>query len=142
MTYTDDLIEDFNQVLKYGEQIRIKYYNQFSVGEYDDDIKLVQSGNDVWTSGLLQPLDSRQGSNDSILLEQGKILLDDRKAYVVGTITTSGLSQIKIGTNGSPTTREYQVLNDGQVISWEVNGSPVYKKLYIRYLNNGSFIGE
>ncbi len=57
-------------------------------------------------------------------------------------IQTSGLAQIKVGMVGSPTTRQYQILNDGQTISWGVNGSVVCKKMYIRFLPNGSFVGE
>ena len=62
--------------------------------------------------------------------------------YVAGNVQTSGLAPIKIGMAGSPTTRQYEILNDGEVVSWGLNGSPIYKKIYIRYLANGSFIGE
>jgi len=44
--------------------------------------------------------------------------------------------------NGSPTTEQYRILEDGQVTEWAVNGSIVYKKLYLKYLTNGSFVGE
>ena len=143
MTFVGELRGDVNQILKYGEQVRFKYYNLTVNGSYyDDDITLTQSGNDSWTSGLVQPLDKATGGYDSLLLQQGKILIDDKKIYVDGIVQTSGLAPIKIGTTGSPTERQYEVLNDGQTIEWNVNGSPVYKKLYVRYLTNGSFIGE
>ncbi len=143
MVIADELLKDFNSVLKYGEQVRIKYYNTtFSAGSYyDDDVSYAQSGNDLWCSGLVQPIDTLTGGYDALLLQQGKITLDDKKVYLNGIIQTSGLAPIKIGT-GSPPTREYQVLNDGQIIQWGVNGSMIYKKLYVRYLTNGSFIGE
>jgi hypothetical protein len=125
-----------------GEQIRLKYYNQQVTGDYDDDVTLTQSGTDLWISGAVQPISSKQFSSDSLLLEQGKILLDDKKIYVNGSVQTSGLGPIKIGMNGSPTTEQYQILNEGQVTQWDLNGIAIYKKLFVRYLNTGSFIGE
>lgn len=144
MTFSSDLIEDFNQVLKYGEQIRFKYYNVgFGAGSYyDDDITLSQSGNDFWCSGLVQSIDTKYGSRDGILLQQGIITIDDKKIYVDSLTQTSGLGPIKIGTTGSPTTRQYEILQQGNNIDFTVNGSSVYKKLYCRFLTNGSFIGE
>jgi len=141
---SSSLQSDISQVLKYGEQIRFKYYNtSFGAGSYyDDDVSYTQSGTDFWTSGLVQPIDKVTGGYDSLLLQQGKITVDDKKCYVLGTVQTSGLGPIKIGMTGSPTTRQYEILNDGQTISWNVNGSSVYKKIYCRFLANGSFIGE
>jgi len=142
MTFVDELGQGITEVLRYGEQVRFKYYNQTYTGEYDDDVSYTQSGNDYWCSGLVCPIDSKLGGYDALLLQQGKILYDDKKLYVAGDVQTSGLGPIKIGMAGSPTTRQYEILNDGEVVSWGLNGSPVYKKIYIRYLNNGSFIGE
>jgi len=142
MTIVKEINHDFNQILKYGEQIRLKYYNQSYTGEYDDDVTLTQSGIDVWCSGLVQPIDSRMGAFDAMLLQQGKVTIDDKKIYIPGSVQTSGLGPIKIGMTGSPVTKEYQILEDGYNIEWSVNGSMIYKKLYVRHLNNGSFIGE
>ena len=136
------LQSDFRQILKYGEQVRFKYYNTFYTGEYDDDITLTQSGSDLWVSGITQPIDTKLGGYDALLLQQGKITIDDKKLYVEGDTQTSGLSPVKIGMTGSPPSREYQILNDGQVTQWGLNGSPVYKKCYVRFLTNGSFVGE
>lgn len=141
MTTASELIKDFNQMLSFGEQVRFKYYNQVATGEYDDDVTYSQSGTDYWCSGLAQPISSNQYNSDALLLQQGKILQDDKKLYVAGNVQTSGLGPIKIGI-GSPTSEEYQIVNEGEVTEWSVNGSPIYKKLYIRYLNNESFIGE
>lgn len=141
-----ELQKEVSQVLKYGEQIRFKYYNVSSGDEdyYDDSVTLTQSGTDFWCSGLVQPIDKRNvpGGYDGLLLEQGKVVVDDKKIYILGNVQTSGLGPIKIGMTGSPPTREYEILQDGQAIHWNINGSPVYKKVYVRYLNNGSFIGE
>jgi len=141
MTIVNDLQNDFNEALKYGVQLRFKYYNQTVIGDYDDDTKIIQSGTDYWCSGLVQPIKSNQYSSEGLLVEQGKVLIDDKKIYVNGNVQTSGLGQIKIGV-GSPVANEYQIVNDGQVTNWDINGSSVYKKMYVRYLTNGSFIGE
>lgn len=141
-----ELQKEVSEILKYGEQLRFKYYNVTpgDEGYYDDDIVLTQSGTDLWCSGLVQPIDrvTATGGYDGMLLEQGKVTLDDKKIYVLGNVQTSGLGPIKIGMAGSPPTREYSILNEGQTIYWNVNGSPVYKKLYVRYLENGSFANE
>ena len=142
MTFASELKNSFEGILKYGDLIRLKYYNIALVGSYyDDDTALTQSGGDLWTSGLVQPLDTRSGSKDSLLLQQGKITIDDKKVYVDGSIQTSGLGPIKLGV-GSPTPQENEILNNGQVIEWQLNGSPIYKKIYCRYLTGGSFVGE
>jgi len=144
MTIVSELSQDFNSVLKYGEQIMFNYYNvSYGAGSYyDDDVTYTQSGNDLWTSGLVQPIDTRTGGYDALLLQQGKITLDDKKVYINGSIQTSGIGPLKIGMVGSPPTREYQIMSEGEVIQWVVNGSPIYKKVYLRYLPNGSFAGE
>ena len=142
MTTASDLVDKFDKLLGYGEQVRVKYYNTQDTGDYDDDITLTQSGTDLWVSGVVQPISSNQYSSDALLLEQGKILQDDKKIYIAGDIKTSGLGPIKIGLNGSPTSEQYRILEDGQVTEWGVNGSAIYKKLYIKYLTNGSFVGE
>jgi len=142
MTTASDLIQKFNNGLQYGEQIRFKYYNQIATGDYDDDTTLTQSGTDFWVSGVVQPINTNQYSSDALLLEQGKILQDDKKLYVEGTVQTSGLGPIKIGLNGSPTTEQYRILEDGQITDWTINGTIIYKKLYLKYLTNGSFVGE
>jgi len=144
MTYVSEISHDFNEIMKYGEQIRFKYYNQsFGAGSYyDDDVVLTQSGNDYWCSGLVQPIDNKFGSYEALLLQQGKITMDDKKIYVDNIVQTSGLGPIKIGITGSPTTRQYEIINDGNIISWNINGSPIYKKIYCRFLTNGSFVGE
>jgi len=141
MTIAGDAQENFDNILAYGDQVRFKYYNSQITGDYDDDITLTQSGADLWTSGVQQPISSTQYSSDSLLLEQGKILQDDKKLYVAGDTQTSGLGPIKMAL-GSPVRNEYQILGQGQVTEWNINGTPIYKKIYARILNGGSFVGE
>jgi len=136
-----ELQTEVDGILSYGERLRLKYYNtSYGAGSYyDDDVTLTQSGSDLWTSGLIFPVKS---TSDGILLQQGKILLDDKKVFIKGSVQTSGLGPIKIGMNGSPPTQEYQVLNQGEMQEWNLGANPIYKKIYVRYLTNGSFIGE
>lgn len=142
MTNLSEFQGDFNSMLEFGEQIRFRYYNQFFQDRYDDDVSYAQSGTDFWVSGIVQPITNKQFSSEALLLEQGKLLLDDKKVYVAGTVQTSGIAPIKVGMNGSPTTQQYQILGEGQVTEWDMNGSPVYKKMFLRFLPNGSFVGE
>ena len=141
-TTANELYKEVKEILRYGEPVRFKYYNVSlnSEDSYDDDITLTQSGGDTWASGLVQPIDQSRGSTDALLLQQGKILMNDSKIYVLGSVQTSGLGPVKVGV-GSPSFQEYQMVDNG-TIQWVVNGSPVYKKIYVRFLTNGSFIGE
>ena len=140
MTFSDSLKQDVAGVLAYGDQVRFKYYNLFSSdNDYDDAVTYTQSGADFWTSGLSQPIDNHPNGVDAVLLEQGKIKLDDRKLYVNDVVQTSGLAPIKIGI-GSPVINEYEILNQGQTIEWSANGEPIYKKIYCKFLTAGSFI--
>ena len=135
-----ELKQDFEEILTYGQQVRFRYFNEsYGAGSYyDDDVSLTQSGDDLWVSGLVQPIDQSRGSSDAVLLEQGKILNDDSKLYVMGTVGTSGTYKIGLG---SPVANDYSPLNTG-VISWTINDEPIYYKVYIRQLTTGSLMGE
>ena len=132
---------DFQQALKYGEKVRIRYFS-ISGGSaiYDDDGVLTQTGTDTWTSGLVQPVAPTRSSQDSVLLAQGKILQNDLKMFVDGAVDTSGLWRVGVG-SANPPAREYSLLPEG-IIAHGINGSIVYKTCYIRYLSNGSMFGE
>lgn len=122
-----------------GLLCRFRYFTSTYTGsDFDNYTSLTKSGSDIWTSGLKQPLSSRFGNADSILVEQGKLFSDDSKLYVKGNISTSGTIKIQLG---SPTGEQYQILNLGTV-KWDINTVPVYKKTFIRILPNGSIIGE
>ena len=130
MTITaNELQNEVKTILNNGEPIRFKYYNVSynSSDYYDDDVTYTQSGTDAYATGLVQPIDQGRGSSDAFLLQQGKLLTNDSKIYVLGSVQTSGLAPIKIGL-GSPNFEEYEMLNQG-TIQWVVNGSPVYQKL-------------
>lgn len=136
------LKSDFDETVReFGMPIRFKYFSatQASGNTYDDDKILVQSGADVNVSGVMQPLKGAEGqvSHDDLLRIQGKILQDDSKLYVGGTtqVQTSGIWRVQVGN------REYSAIENG-VVSWQVQGEEIYKKLFIRILSTGSLIGE
>jgi hypothetical protein len=140
MTIVNDFQTGVNEALKFGQQIRIKYYNTiFGAGSYyDDNITLSKSGSDLWTSGVILPISQSRGSSEAVLLEQGKLFVNDTKLYIQGTVNTSG--ELKIGL-GSPVKNEYFILTDG-VMKWDVNEVPILKKVYLRRLSTGSLVGE
>jgi hypothetical protein len=108
----------------------------YSIDEGDYDDSIVVGGSSVsYASGLIFPITNKMGSDEQVLLEQGKITNRDKKVYILGSnlITTSGL----IVGLGSPSTEYFKVINDG-VTEFEINGSPVYKKMFLRHSNTGS----
>lgn len=130
-----------NQMINHGKRIRFKYFNSTYPGAgsyYDDDLTLTQAGDDYWTSGLIQPIDQTRGSIDAVLVEQGRLLNNDSKIYVLGTVNTSGLWRVGVG---SPPTTEYAIVPEG-IIPYPINNEIVYKKLYVRILNTGSLAEE
>jgi len=143
MTIVEDFQNGVNEALKFGQQLRIKYYNVgFGAGSYyDDDVALTQSGVDYWASGVILPIANARGSSDAVLLEQGKILMNDTKLYIDGSINTSGTIKIGLGSYSNMSGCEYSLLSEG-VMKWEVNDTDILKKLYIRTLLTGSLLGE
>lgn len=115
-------------------QLQLINYSMASGNVYDDEV-LVTGSTISYASGLIFPVGGKQGSVESLLFEQGKIKTSDKKIYIFGTtaITSSGL----IVGIGSPSNSYYKVINDGSEM-YEVNGSPVYKKLFVRYNDSGS----
>jgi len=146
MTAIFDFQNGVTEALLYGQQIRFRYFNIVDIGEYyDDNVQLTISGNDFWTSGVVLPISNSRGSSDAVLLEQGKIIMNDTKLYIAGDINTSGTWKLGLGSNetGSPVpiTGEYSLLSEG-TMKWDVNATPILKKLYIRKLTTGSLMGE
>lgn len=131
---------DVNAIInENGVTCRFRYFTPTITGsDFDNYTSLAKSGNDIWTSGLKQPLSSRFGNSDSILVEQGKLFTDDSKLYVKNDVQTSGVVKIQVG---SPSGEQYQILNLGTV-DWTINNTTVYKKSFIRVLPNGSIAGE
>ena len=142
MALVSDYQSEFNGIVgQYGQLIRVKYYTESGANaNYDDKVTVTQSGTTTYISGLIQPVHATRGSFDAIRVEQGRILNNDSVMYILGTVSTAQPCKFGIG---SPTTSaEYQVIEDGIAPSPLINGSPVYKKVYIRLLPNGSLFGE
>jgi hypothetical protein len=126
----------------YADSIRIRYFNQVSGSVYDDDITLTQSGNDYWLSGTVQSLDTTQGSTDSNLLEQGKIISTDSKIFVNGSVIFTDHSNMLKIQIGSPTGDQFSLIPIGAV-NKQVQGIPIFKTAYVRKITGtGSLIGE
>lgn len=132
------LRDSFNTMLdEMGNQIRMRYFTKTFPGGgsyYDDEITISRSGSDVWTSGLVQPLNQRTTSDEAQYVEQGILLMNDIKCYVDGLEDTSGLFIVGIG---SPPAEEYRAIEALQS-QQQIQGSDIYKKLFLRVLTTGS----
>jgi len=137
MVISDRLSAGFHNLLrKAGTQVKIEYYNQVFDNVYDDQVTLILSGT-LWTSGIILPINKRQGSTDSVLVEQGKLQDKDKRLYVTGSTDMTGEElSIKIQI-GSPTGDVYSTIPLG-AIQYETLGTDIYKRQYIRYLQTGS----
>jgi len=134
-----DVSADVTEILRNGDQCRFRHFTGSVANTgFDDDQVLSKSGNDIYTSGVNLPINTKEGSADAILLEQGKIKQTDMKLYVEGTIETSPIMKIGLG---SPVGEEYSLIPNG-VSSLPPYGTPAYKKLFLRYLPSGSLSGE
>jgi len=139
MAISNKLSTGFSSILGEGGKIlRIRYWDVVYDDVYDEATNLLQSGNNLWVSGIIFPLDTTEGSTDSILLEQGKLVNSDKKVYVNGSVTFTG-STMKVDVQiGSPTGDLYTAILLGDQV-WEVSDISVYKKQYLRKLT-GSLI--
>ena len=137
--YASGLREDINEALRYGTLCRIRYFNVGSfTGSYGDIQTLIQSGTDLYCSGLPFPISSNSAS-EAAMLEQGVVTTDDRIVFLNGLISVSGFFKIGIG---SPSTNsEYEPLRVG-VNTQNLSNNPVYHKLFVRKLITGSCVGE
>lgn len=140
MTQTSQIINDYNNLLtKQGRPIRIRYYNiTYSGADYDQEF-VTASGTDVWAQGMPFPLQTETGGADRPYLEQGLITFGDKKLFLPGSITVNSLTKLMFG---SPNVTEtYAPIQNGW-IQQQLTGSVIFSKVFIRTLNNGSFIGE
>lgn len=140
MGYFDEWRTEFiNNVNEYGAPIRIRHFTgSVSNSEWDDAQILTQSGNDVWTSGMIMSVDDSRGSRDRLLIEQGKLLQDDKRLFIAGNIETTDTMKIGLG---SPIRQEFSVMENGIIHELSEEQS-VYKKIYCRAIGLGSLIGE
>ena len=144
MTLQTRLSDALNSLItKGGTQIRVQYFTSTIGSVYDDDVTWTQSGNNLWTSGLVIPLSRQQNSSDSILLEQGKLIENDKKLYIHGSLVFTGSEMtvsIRIGSPGTENDKQFSMLAHSK--SYNVYNIPIYKQVYIREIgNNGSLLG-
>lgn len=134
----------FNHLIdRAGNQLSIKYYSQsYGTGSvYDDDVALTKSGNTLWTSGIVLTLNQLSSSEDAVLLEQGKLITDDKKVFIAGSIALTGsILQVKFQI-GSPTGEQFSIIPIGTQVQ-QTEGNNIYKKVYLRRLTTGSLLGE
>ena len=124
-----------NMATKFGDILRFNYYTETAGSVWDDERTLAQSGNSVWTSGIVQSIDTKQGSSDMVLFEQGRISYDDKKMYVNGSILTTSGARVFTVMIGSPGPIYKQT--EGTIIEG-ITGVDTYKKVYLRLLPAGS----
>lgn len=132
------LVNDgFNHIVRLaGNVFRVRYYTETIGSVWDDERTLVKSGNDLYISGTLHKIDATRGSEDQVLLEQGRIRYDDSKFFINGSIsTTSGQKVFTIAVSGLD--RVYREITPGAIVP-QYFGVNAYKKLYVRELPAGS----
>ena len=135
---------DFDKIVNdIGEVVRIKYYSlAFSGADYDSIGYLSQSGNILWVSGVIQPIGGKNSTEDFKFLEQGRILINDSKLYLNGSVTLYPVSGTVKVIVGSPTIRGTYYPTDLGTNTWYLGGASTYQRTFIRVLNNGSWINE
>ena len=140
MTFYDQMQGEMDRILaETGQPMRIRHYTgSVATTDYDDAQVLTQSGTAVWTSGTILAIKDVEGSEEAVLIQQGKIKTTDKKIYVKGNIETT--STMKIGV-GSPPSVEHSIIPDG-VKAQPPTGTVVYKKMFVRELPSGSLAGE
>ena len=147
MGISSTLSAGFANILdKAGKPVRVRYFSAEPGSVWDDEVTLTEvTGSEVWTSGVVMPLSKRYGSEDVVLVEQGKLSNQDQRLYVNGSLDFTGTGsnfKVKIGMNGSPTQTDNYTMVVAGATPYEVEGTQIYKKVYIRRITNGSMIGE
>lgn len=139
MGVNSQLVTGFNNIVKQaGTPVRIEYFSSTIGSVWDDEVTLAKSGSSVWTSGVVFPLNTKEGSSDANLLIQGKLIDSDKKLYLNGSLALTGSSHsisVMIGSPGDL----YTSIPLGGIV-WSTEASPVYKVAYIRRLTTGSLL--
>ena len=119
-----------------GRIIRLRYYTSTAGSVYDDDRIMTLSGTDLYISGLVQHVNPVQNSQEQILVEQGRIGIDDKKFFIAGSVAgTSGLRVFTIGISGL--NEIYEPIIPG-TINPQTKDNFVYQIIYGRLLPPGS----
>lgn len=130
----------FNYMNRFGGRpLRIRYYTETIGSVWDDQRTLAKSGNDLYISGILQEVNGTKGSDDAVLLEEGRLKYGDQKIFISGSIdTTSGARVFTLALSGASTTEViYREIEPG-AHKGEWAGQDIYKLVYLRELTTGS----
>ena len=82
---TDALL---HQIRLAGVVFRIRYYTE-TIGSVWDDERTITGSTSLYLSGIMEKIDATRGSEDEVLLEQGRIRYDDSKIFIAGSISRS-----------------------------------------------------
>ena len=138
---------DFQSVIDdIGQPIIVTYFTvTYDSDEEDDEPDtFVQSGADVYASGIIQPVkfERRQTPTDTqtnTLLQQGLITMSDKILYIPSGTNLNEVDDLKIQIRiGSPSRDNFSILPNSVSVPTEVDGIFVYQKAYIRRLTTGS----
>ena len=128
---------------KYSNPVTGSYGSTFGIANgvalISNSVDFYYSGLPVLTSGIIQCPDPNN-AEDNLLFEQGKIGINDLRIYLHGSLilspNTGSVLQTIIGIGSS----NYSIVPIGAQAE-EVNGTPIYKRAFIRRLTNGSLVG-
>lgn len=123
-------------MMNLSNSIYIQEINYYVPDESYDDETVQNMVGSYWISGTIFSVRGKQGSEEAMLIEQGKLSTQDKVLYISGgaTLNSSGLL---IGV-GSPGFVNYSLVPLGDFY-YDTNAVTVYKKLYIRkVLDTGS----
>lgn len=124
------------QIKTHGRTLRIRYYTESIGSVWDDERVLTLSGTDLYISGLVQEIDRRPNSRDSVLIEQGRLGINDKKFFIAGSIqTTSGNRIFTITISGANSV--YREITPGISIP-QIGADDIYKVVYGRLVTTGS----
>ena len=142
MSYQTILSANLSRLIsRTGTPIRVNYYTSTIGSVWDDDATYTISGNSVWASGIVLPINATRGNSDATLLEQGKIINGDIKLFVHGSLVMTG-SHFAIRVQiGSPAGNQYSMITDGPIQA-SMSNTPVYKKVFLRRLQGSTLYGE
>jgi len=131
MPVQDQLAVGFDKVIRRaGGQIRVQYFTSTIGSVWDDDTTWAQSGGDLWTSGIILPISHQRGTSESILLEQGKLIEDDKRLFIHGSLVLTGSEMTTTIAVGSPIIERYTILDSDIQVS--VFDTPIYRKVFLR----------
>ena len=121
-----DFRSDFDSVLnENGVPVAITNYTiSYSGTDYDQEYR--SGTTTINTVGIVQPLNQSTSSTDFQFVQQGKAGYKDSKVYLAGSISVQNNSRLSAA--GS----SFEIL-EGGIIPWDVSGTTIYKKCFIRF---------